>query len=139
MKNFSWIILVFFTFTVFSQSNQFFFKDCSAKQFKENLEKEKYYVLVDLRPAKQYKKSRIKNALYVESINKLLEVLEDKNKNIPVFLYSESGDESITAAAILMRKGYKKIYNLKEGIDSWYAEGYKLNKEKINNADLVKL
>ena len=143
MKKFSLIItlVLIFNFVSYSQKTQkdVFFKDCSPAQFKMNLDTVRNYILIDMRTVKQYKRSRIKGAIYAKDSNELFKLAEKNGKNKPIFIYSDEGDVSLTASALLMRKGYKTIYNLKEGFDAWYNEGYKLCKDKINNTDLVNL
>lgn len=125
----------------FSQTSEkdVFFKDCSAEQFKSDLDTASNYILIDMRSIKQYKRSRIEGAKYAQNTNVVFHILEQHNKNLPIFIYCERGDESLTASALLMRNGYKKIYNLREGIDDWYGEGYKLCKDKVINSDMVDL
>lgn len=143
MKKFSLIItlILIFNLVSFSQNSKkdVFFKDCSPTQFKMGLDTVHDYILIDMRTIKQYKKSRIKGARFARNTNELFNVVKKNGKDKPIFIYCDEGDESLTASALLMRRGYKKIYNLKEGVDAWYNEGYKLCKDKINNTDLVNL
>ena len=143
MKKFSLLItlVLIFNLVSFSQKTQkdVFFKDCTPSQFKMSLDTAHNYILIDMRTAKQYKKSRIKGARYVKDTKELFNLVGKNGKNKPIFIYCDEGDASLTASVLLMRRGYKKIYNLKEGVDAWYNEGYKLCKDKINNTDLVNL
>lgn len=143
MKKFSFVItlVLFFSLVSFSQQSQkeVFFKDCSPTQFKMSLDTAHNYILIDLRSVKQYKRSRIKGAKFVKNTNDLFNVVKKTDKNKPIFIYCDEGDVSLTASALLMRRGYKKIYNLKEGVDAWYDQGYKLCKDRLNNTDLVNL
>ncbi len=109
-----------------------FFKDCTAETFKENLEAlADSSILIDARAKRDYKRSRIKGAILGEEINSIFNIVKNYPKNKPIFVYSESGDESLTVSALLMRKGYSKIYNLKNGLDDWWRAGFKLDKSKV--------
>ena len=140
MKKFNLLFLVvlLFNLTSFSQTTnkKVFFKDCTAKEFKSNLDTSSNYLLIDLRPVKKFKKERIKTAKSVPDTKALFYLIDKYDKNTPIFIYSEVGDESLSAAALLMRKGYNKIYHLQEGIDGWYSDGYRLCKDKIDNNEL---
>jgi len=143
MKKFSLIItlVLIFNLVSFSQNSQkdIFFKDCSPTQFKMGLDTAHDYILIDLRSVKQYRRSRIKGALFARDASDLFNVVKKTDKNKPIFIYCDEGDESLTASALLMRRGYKKIYNLKEGVDAWYNEGYKLCKDRLYNTSFVNL
>ena len=57
------------------------------------------------------------------SINIPLEVFSHrisqmiKDKNTPIIVYCQKGVRSMVAADILMQKGYRQVYNLKEGFE----------------------
>ena len=127
-------ILLLVSFFSFAQQNEstLFFKDCTAETFKENLEiLSDSSILIDARTKRDYKRSRIKGAILGEEINTIFNIVKNYPKDKPIFVYSESGDESLTVSALLMRKGYNKIYNLKNGLDDWWRAGFKLDKTKI--------
>ena len=140
MRKFSLVLIVILisSFVSFSQSTnkRVFFKDCTAKEFKSSLDTSSNYLLIDLRPVKKFKKERIKTAKSAIDTKALFYLTDKYDKNTPIFIYSEEGDESLSAAALLMRKGYNKIYHLQEGIDGWYGDGYRLCKDKIDNNEL---
>jgi len=126
--------LLFLSLFSFAQKNKsvLFFKDCTAETFKENLESlADSSILIDARTKRDYKRSRIKGAILGEEINTIFNIVKDYPKNKPIFIYSESGDESLTVSALLMRKGYNKIYNLKDGLDDWWRAGFKLDRSKV--------
>jgi rhodanese-related sulfurtransferase len=128
------VALIFSFYFAFTQTAEktVIFEDCSAEKFKENLEKiSGNSILIDIRPLKDYKRGRIEGAIQIEEISLIFGLLNKYSKDKPIFLYSETGDESITVAALLMRNGYNKIYNLREGIEDWWRAGFKLDKSKI--------
>ncbi len=134
IKKFLTYILLIVSLFSFAQQNEstLFFKDCTAETFKENLEiLSGSSILIDTRTKRDYKRSRIKGAILGEEINAIFNIVKNYPKNKAIFVYSESGDESITVSALLMRKGYNKIYNLKDGLDDWWRAGFKLDKSKV--------
>ena len=131
-----------FSSVIFSQTKEknVFFKDCTSVEFKTQLElSSPNYLLIDLRSLKEFKKERIKTAKSVKDDKSLLKIAAKQDKNTPIFIYCSTGDKSISSAALLMRNGYTKIYNLQDGIDGWYGDGYKLCRDKIDSSDLVHL
>jgi len=120
--------------TTFAQRNEstLFFKDCTAETFKENLDVlADSSLLIDARTKRAYKRSRIKGAILGSEISTVFKLVKDYPKDRPIFIYSESGDESLTVSALLMRKGYNKIYNLKDGLDDWWRAGFKLDRSRV--------
>lgn len=128
------LTLLVASLNVFSQKNEsvLFFKDCTAEVFKENLDVHAdSTMLIDARSEKSYKRSRIKGAISAEQISYIYKLVENYPKNKAIFIYSETGDSSLTVSALLMRKGYNKIFNLKDGLDDWWRAGFKLDKSKV--------
>lgn len=126
-------IFLAFGLGLFAQNDEniLFFKDCTAETFKENLDIADSSLLIDTRSKKDYSRSRIKGAVLAEQLTEIFNLVRNYPKNKPIFIYSESGDESLTVSALLMRKGYNKIYNLKDGLDDWWRAGFKLDKSKV--------
>ena len=46
------------------------------------------------------------------------------NKNQKVLVYCKVGGRSKKAADILVKKGFKQVYNLEGGYDLWKMKGY---------------
>ena len=129
--------LLLISLSSFSQKNEsvLFFKDCTAETFKQNLDLlADSSILIDTRTKKQYKRSRIKGAVLGENLGDIYKVVSNYPKNRPIFIYSETGDQSLTISAMLMRKGYNKIFNLKDGLDDWWRAGYRLDKTKVKSS-----
>lgn len=51
------------------------------------------------------------------------QMIEVLKKDQPVLLYCASGVRSARAANLLQQKGYKKVYNLANGMNGWKAAG----------------
>lgn len=136
MKRFILIfsVILFLSNISFAQkTSKVVFKDCSAQEFLQKLNETENAVVIDTRSAKQYKRNRIKGAVLAGDFNAVKKILQDKPKDTPLFIYCETGDNSISIAALLMRNGYTHIYHLHNGLDDWWRAGYKLDKTKIKN------
>lgn len=89
---------------------------------KERMDNEKGIVILDVRTQEEYNTGHIKDSILIP-----VDVLEQKaeenlkDKNVPIFVYCRSGNRSATAANILVKLGYKNVYDL-GGIRNWPYE-----------------
>jgi rhodanese-related sulfurtransferase len=56
--------------------------------------------------------------------------LDQLDKNKPVFIYCAVGGRSRGASTILAKKGFKQIYDLEGGINTWQSLGFPTAKIK---------
>jgi phage shock protein E len=98
------------------------FTSITPQEAKKRLDNEKGIILLDVRTKEEYESGHIKDSMLIpvdvlekESESKL------KDKNATIFVYCRSGNRSVTAANILVKQGYKNVYNL-GGINSWPYE-----------------
>ena len=77
-------------------------------------------LVVDLRPAADFKKGHLLNALNLP-VAKLEERATElgKDKSKPVLLYCALGGVAGEAAAKLRKLGYSEVYPLRGGINNW--------------------
>jgi rhodanese-related sulfurtransferase len=77
-------------------------------------------LIVDLRPASEFKKSHLLNAVNVP-VAKLDERLNEigKDKSRPVLLYCALGGTAGEAAAKLRKQGFAEAYPLRGGLNGW--------------------
>lgn len=81
-------------------------------------------VVVDTRPANEFKKSHILNAVHVPAAgiaDRAKEITRNQDKSIIV--YCGTGNSAQQAATKLRAKGYNRVYALKGGINAWQAGG----------------
>ncbi|MDY6970658.1 MAG: rhodanese-like domain-containing protein, partial [Spirochaetota bacterium] len=98
--------------------------EVNAKQAKEILTSIKPLIL-DVRTPNEYYNGHLKNAKLIplsQLEQRISEILEHKDKE--VFIYCRSGNRSTVAAEILIKHGFKKIYNLITGIIDWKRMDY---------------
>ncbi|MEG1256168.1 rhodanese-like domain-containing protein [Clostridium sp.] len=94
----------------------------NPKEAKENLNKDKNIIILDVRESYEYAAGHIKNSknISLRAINQsITNVL--KNKNATIYVYCQSGSRSSQGCKILAKLGYTNVYNL-GGISSWPYE-----------------
>jgi len=94
----------------------------NAGEAKVRLGNDKKIILVDVRTPEEYYEEHILNAILLplDTINeKAKTVIPDQEATY--FVYCRSGNRSATAAAQLVKMGYKNIYDL-GGIKDWPYE-----------------
>lgn len=98
------------------------YEDISPAEVKKRLGTEKGTILLDVRTSEEYAEKHIPGSILIP-----VDVLENeaegklKDKNATIFVYCRSGRRSVTASEILVKLGYKKVYNL-GGIIDWPYE-----------------
>ena len=82
------------------------------------------YILVDVRTIEEYESGHIQDAInfdfYSESFQK--EILSI-DKSSPIILYCRTQNRSTKTANYLKENGYKEIYVMEGGINSWVKNG----------------
>lgn len=100
----------------------------SPKVFAERMAKQPGQV-VDVRTPKEFKAGYIEGAANLHLYDKDFEQRVDKlDKNKPVYVYCKVGGRSAEAVTIMQQKGFKKIVELKGGMDAWTAVGLPVKK-----------
>ena len=87
-------------------------------------------IVLDVRTPEEYSEGHIPRAknmdFYAEDFEQQIEKL-DKDKYY--FLYCAVGGRSGEAAAMMHKKGFAKVHDLKGGIDSWETAGFPITLE----------
>ncbi len=105
------------------------FVNLSAQDFKSALEQNPDAVLLDVRTAPEFEEGHIKGAKNIDFYNPLFKMNLDKlDKNKTYFIYCRSGNRSGQAMQIMKELGFKKVYNLQNGIKEWKANSLPLEK-----------
>lgn len=77
-------------------------------------------VIVDLRPASDFKKSHLINAINLPAVKIEERVSElGKDRSRPVIVYCALGGSSSEAAAKLRKLGFAETYPLRGGLNAW--------------------
>jgi thioredoxin 1 len=81
-------------------------------------------VLLDVRTEREFQSGHIENAgqlnFYARDFRQRLLLLP---RDKPVYIYCNTGRRSHIAASYLIRNGYSRVYNLKQGIMEWEQAG----------------
>ena len=88
-------------------------------------------VVVDVRPAADYQKGHIINAVNIPSngfANQLNSL--NKYKDRPIIVSCRSGSQSQAACQQLRKAGFEKVFNLRGGILAWQSASLPITRKK---------
>ncbi len=88
----------------------------------------KVHQIIDVRTGGEYAQSHIKGAVLTPLLV-LPERLNEIEKGKSVLVYCSNGDRSKIACEILSSKGYKYLFNMLGGIETWVEKGYEIVEE----------
>ncbi len=100
------------------------YSDLNAKQAKALIDSTPVLVL-DVRTPMEYRREHIDGSRPIplqQLADRIGEIEAFRNHNI--LIYCRSGSRSAVAAEILHRAGFKRLFNLKDGIIGWRQAGY---------------
>ncbi len=99
------------------------YEDVSAEEAYEMIKKNPNVVVIDVRSEEEYRRGHIDGAINIElSLNFERDVAK-LDKNSTILVYCNTGLKSRVAAELLVRVGFKRVYNLVGGIKEWEARG----------------
>ena len=102
------------------------FNNVSASEAKYMVSEQnnnKVDLVLDVRTGEEYARSHIKDAILIP-IMILAEKKHEIEKSQSVLVYCHNGNRSKTACEYLTSKGYKHVFNMLGGIESWIEKGY---------------
>ncbi len=103
------------------------FKNVSVFEARHMIDDRKVSLILDVRTDVEYAQSHIRDSVLIPLMVLSKRVHELKwDQRILVYCYK--GNRSKTACEYLASKGFKHIYNMLGGIDSWIEEGYEVVK-----------
>jgi rhodanese-related sulfurtransferase len=86
-------------------------------------------LMVDVREQAEYAQSHILNARLLPLSQIEVKIGDiDKFKDKPVILYCATGNRSSTAASVLRKGGFSKVFNLSGGFSAWQQAGLPVQK-----------
>ena len=80
-------------------------------------------LLVDVRPARDYRKERIPDAVSAPRSQKLFRLTDSLDAEHPIYLYCDDESRSGQAAEMLLEKGFSNLIVLKNGLLGWKLTG----------------
>lgn len=81
-------------------------------------------LILDVRTPNEYHRGHIRNSVLIpvqQLEGRISEIKAYKDK--PVFVYCRSGNRSTVASELLIKHGFKELYNLRGGIKEWEKSG----------------
>ena len=106
---------IIFFFYIYSYSQPY---SINYNEYLELSKKNKFH-LIDVRTKDELNTNRLRNAINIDFYDSLfLKRFKKFNKEDNILLYCRSGRRSLIGAEILVKNGYKKIYDLKGGVIS---------------------
>ncbi len=126
LKNLLFFPFIFFFLACTSQidvKQETVYSDISPAQAKEKIDNGKNVLILDVRTREEFLEGHIKGAVNipVNEVEKRLDELK-KYKNSEIIVYCRSGRRSKIASEILVKNGFKRVYNLSGGIIEWKKE-----------------
>lgn len=98
-------------------------------EFEKKLTSTKDKQVVDVRKADEFANGHLAGAVQIDYFKKDFKSQVAKlDKNKPVFVYCASGGRSGSASEVLEELGFKKIYDLKGGMNAWVKAGKPISK-----------
>ena len=117
---FSFIIIICLT----SSCRPFVTTTLEVDLFEKTLVQTSNSQLVDVRTYKEYMEGYLPGAILIDIKETTFDILINQlDKNRPVFVYCRSGKRSLEAANILEKNKFKVVYNLDGGINAWKSKG----------------
>lgn len=100
-----------------------------AGEFKEKLEKDSGIVL-DVRTQGEFNNGHVAGALLLDIMKPDFgDQIKKLDKEKTYYVYCRSGNRSTKATALMNELGFKKVYNVKDGIDNILKSGVPVAKE----------
>lgn len=127
MKNFSkFLILILFAVYFSScavklvQQKPSIYIDVTPVEAQRKIERNKKVLILDVRTKEEFSEWHLKNAVNipVQELEGRLDELE-KYKDFEIIVYCKGGVRSKMAGEILVKNGFKYVYNLSGGINEW--------------------
>ena len=88
-------------------------------------------VLIDVRTVREFQKERIPNALLADNSKVLSNITDTLDLEQPLFIYCDDEARSSTACNLLIEKGFKNVYLLKEGLIGWKIHNLEIDDSRI--------
>ena len=99
----------------------------TVEEVKKSMDEDGTFSLLDVRTPGEYSAAKINGSINIplDEINEKIEsVILNKNKS--VYVYCLSGSRSSIAVSIMIKLGYKNVFNVKSGLLAWRAKNYPL-------------
>ena len=99
----------------------------SVHDLKNMIDKNAEIAILDVRRENEWNEGHIEGAVRIY-LGHLPEQLHKLPRDVPIVLVCKTGNRSSFGSSILLRGGFKKVYNVLGGIDAWVKTGFQLTK-----------
>jgi thioredoxin len=113
------------------------FTELTAAEARALIEK-KDPLILDVRTPQEFYSGHLQGAKLIplqQLVERLSEIRDYKDRDIVV--YCRSGNRSTVAGELLIREGFKKIYNIRSGIRGWINDGFPVEKVKAEAVKVI--
>ncbi len=102
------------------------YKNIESPQAKALLDKGGVFLL-DVRTPDEFRRARLQGAVLIP-IDQIERRFGEVPRNKPVLVYCAVGSRSNAVAAFLAEKGYREVYNMRDGIVGWHRNGLPISR-----------
>jgi hydroxyacylglutathione hydrolase len=95
-------------------------------ELKAKLNRREKLTILDVRSEDEWNGGHIKGALHIY-VGHIRERMADIPKDKPVAMFCNVGHRAGLGASILLREGYREVYNVLGGMSAWKAAGYPIS------------
>lgn len=92
--------------------------------FYQRLHTESSVLLLDVRPFSMYAQGHIEGAEWAGEAAVLDVLLQNCDKDTALFIYCSEGERTRAVQKILKKKGYRSVFELKDGYKNWVEQGF---------------
>lgn len=97
-------------------------KGLSVKETKALIDRTPNLYILDVRTPDEFREVRLKKSVLIP-VSELERRVAEVPKNRPVLVVCAVGARSKTASELLVRRGYREVYHLDDGLVGWYRAG----------------
>lgn len=96
-------------------------KEITALELKKQMQEHQQFALLDVRTRGEVQICKIDGSKHIP-LAELPQRLNELDKNDRIVVYCKSGMRSLSAQKLLEQNGFKKVFNLTGGINSWRSQ-----------------
>jgi rhodanese-related sulfurtransferase len=98
-------------------------REISPQELESRIANDSRLVVLDVREPWEYKRGHVPSAVLIP-LGQLQARYSELDPALPVAVICETGSRSQTGAALLAQKGFKQVFNVREGTAGWKKRGY---------------
>ncbi|SNR72068.1 rhodanese-like domain-containing protein [Desulfurobacterium atlanticum] len=129
IKLFSFLTIILFLFSCSGKNENNSFTTITPQKAASLIKKG--VTVLDVRTPEEFTLGHIKGAKNYNFMSRdFFEKIKNLDRDKPYIICSRDGRTGKVVSRVLIAEGFKKIYNLENGIVGWSEAGYKLVKEQ---------